>query len=273
MGAAPAYAPPPPVATSQRRGFPWAIVAVVLVLGLLAVGGGVGVLLWLRGGFGKSGAEASPTVAEQSTSAVPASLPEAAQPTSPSDEPIAESSPAAVETIAPAPQATIPVAASLPSKPPAPAPTTRESTPPTRPTSPPANVEPPRRPTPERTVPAPPPPPPADEPEEDAEPAASGQHYDREMPSTLALKFKVQPEDAYFSFKEEGDSRFTLAGQVSEHNADKKKLPAFTLPGPGTYYLRLFAEGRAYIFKLDAQPGANVTTISYVLIPKAGRRN
>ncbi len=93
------------------------------------------------------------------------------------------------------------------------------------------------------------------------------------MTSTLALKFKVQPEDAIITFKEEGDRRFTVIGRVSEYNADKKKLPAFTLPGPGTYYVRLVAEGREVIFKLDASPGANPTTISHVLIPKAGRRN
>jgi hypothetical protein len=120
-----------------------------------------------------------------------------------------------------------------------------------------------------RTVPATPPPPPADE---DAEPAVPSQRYDREMTSTLALKFKVEPEDAVISFKEEGDRRFTVIGRAADYNADKKRMPAFDLPGAGTYYVRLYAEGREVIFKLDASPGANPTTISHVLIPKRGRR-
>ena len=61
-------------------------------------------------------------------------------------------------------------------------------------------------------------------------------------------------------------------GRAADHDADKKKLPAFDLPGEGTYYLRIYAEGREIIFKLDAHPGAQPTTIAHVLIPKAGRR-
>ena len=99
------------------------------------------------------------------------------------------------------------------------------------------------------------------------------QRFDREMVSTLALKFKVEPDDAVVSFKEEGDRRFVVIGRAGDHDADKKKLPAFDLPGAGTYYVRLYAEGREYIFKLTASPGANPTTISHVLIPKAGRRS
>src|SRR4029450_10577130 len=84
------------------------------------------------------------------------------------------------------------------------------------------------------------------------EPAAPAQRFDREMTSTLALKFKVEPTDAVISFKGDGDERFTVIGRVEDYNADKKKLPAFDLPGEGTYYVRLYAEGREVIFKLHA---------------------
>jgi hypothetical protein len=101
---------------------------------------------------------------------------------------------------------------------------------------------------------------------------APAQRYDREMSSSLALKFKIEPDDAVVSFKEEGDRRFTVIGRAGDYDADKKKLPAFDLPGAGTYYVKISAEGREVIFKLNAQPGANPTTIAHVLIPKAGRR-
>jgi hypothetical protein len=112
------------------------------------------------------------------------------------------------------------------------------------------------------------PPPPAPEPADEA----PAQRYDHEMASTLALKFKVEPDDAVVSFKEESDRRFTVIGRAGDYDADKKKLPAFDLPGAGTYYVRIVAEGREVIFKLSAQPGVNPTTITQVLIPKAGRR-
>jgi hypothetical protein len=129
----------------------------------------------------------------------------------------------------------------------------------------------PRHAEPSRPAPVPPaaPPPAAPADEEDVAPA---QRFDREMTSSLALKFKIEPDDAIITFKEEGDRRFTVAGRASEFDADKKKLPAFQLPGDGIYYLRIVAEGREVIFKLDAHAGAQVTTIAHVLIPKAGRR-
>jgi hypothetical protein len=91
------------------------------------------------------------------------------------------------------------------------------------------------------------------------------------MASTLALKFKVEPEDAVISFKEEGDRRFTVIGRAADYNAEKKKLPAFDLPGPGTYYVRIYAEGREVVYKLQASAGSSPTTIAHVLIPRSGR--
>jgi len=92
------------------------------------------------------------------------------------------------------------------------------------------------------------------------------------MPSSLALKFKIEPDDAVVSFKEEGDRRFTVIGRAGDYDADKRKGPSFDLPGEGTYYVRILAEGRQVIYKLDAHPGGQPTTITHVLIPKAGRR-
>ena len=105
----------------------------------------------------------------------------------------------------------------------------------------PANEDTPRHTEPVRPAPAPPsapaPAPPVQEPED----AAPAQRYDREMTSSLALKFKVEPDDAVVTVKAEDDRRFTVIGRAGEYAADKKKLPAYDLPGAGVYYVRIAA--------------------------------
>ena len=271
--------PPRAAAAAPARGFPWAIVIVVLALGLLTVVGGVGALIWLRGrGAGKP-EETTAQVANPTPATLPASFPQERPTTTEPPPQAAETTPAQVATqpVAPIPTAP-PAVAPAPSRAPEPVATakplpTQRPEPTARATArPPAVDDTPRHTEPVRpaTVPpqAPAPAPPAPEPDD----AAPAQRYDREMTSTLALKFRVEPDDAVVSFKEEGDRRFTVIGRAGDYDADKKKLPAFDLPGAGTYYVRMLAEGREVIFKLNAQPGANPTTITYVLIQKAGRR-
>ena len=278
--AAPSAAARPP-ASGPARGFPWGIVIGVLALGLLTVVGGVATLLGLRGGGGKKADDTPAQVADESASTVPASLPDAVRPAATEPAPsLAATVPAPASTTAqqPAPFPTSPPVAPAPSRAPEPAATTKplptqRAEPAPRPTTrPPANDT-PRQTEPARPAPVPPAAPaPAPSVEAEPEDAAPAQPYDREMSSSLALKFKVEPDDAVVSFKEEGDRRFTVIGRAGDYDADKKKLPAFDLPGAGTYYLKIVAEGRQVIFKLDASPAGQPTTIAHVLIPKAGRR-
>jgi hypothetical protein len=299
LGAAPPPPRPPPLgaasaaagghaaapraaATAPARGFPWAIVVVVLALGLLTVVGGVGALIWLRGGWGKKTDQAPTQVADQAANTVPAAHPNAGGPTA-TEPPALPAAPVPTSTTAQQPSPygpTAPSVAPAPTRAPEPAATikpapTRRAEPTTRPTtrpSAPPDQDTPRHTEPVHPAPAPPsapaPAPPVQEPEDQA----PAQPYDREMASTLALKFKIEPEDAIVSFKGEGDRRFTVIGRANDFSADKRKGPAYDLPGEGTYYIRILAEGRQIIYKLDAHPGAQPTTIAHVLIPKAGRR-
>jgi len=268
--AVPAQRPPAPA-----RAFPWGIVIVVLALGLLTVVGGVAGLLWLRGRGAKKTDEAPTQVAEQTPSTVPASYPDVRPATTgPAPAPSTTIPTQTIPQQPPAPVATAPIVVPAPSRAPEPVATTKplptqRAEPTVRATTrPPVPDDTPRQVEPSRPAPVPPPaPPPADE--EDERPT---QRYDREMSSSLALKFKIEPEDAIVTFKEEGDRRFTVIGRASEFAADKKKLAPFELPGEGTYYVRIVAEGREIIFKLDASPGGPPTTIAHVLIPKLGRR-
>jgi len=298
LGAAPPQPPMPPppsaasapagghaaapraAATAPARGFPWAIVVVVLALGLLTVVGGVGALIWLRGGWGKKTDQAPTQVADQTTNTVPASYPDATRPaaTEPPAVPAATNPPQTSTTAQQQPAPYPPTAPSIapgPTRAPEPAATvkpvpTRRAEPTARPTtrpSAPVPVDTPVRPAPAPST-APAPAAPVQEPED----AAPAQPYDREMSSTLALKFKIEPGDAIITIKAEGDRRFTNIGRANDFDADKKKMPAYDLPEAGVYYVRIVAEGRQIIYKLNAQLGANPTTIAYVLIPKAGRR-
>ncbi|HEV8629406.1 MAG TPA: hypothetical protein VGV61_03745, partial [Thermoanaerobaculia bacterium] len=240
----------------------------------------VGVYLWLHGGFGKQQATAPPAAPgpEAALGALPAVLPGAPRPDgtaavaptasavalvpAPSSPPAPDASPAAAPSVVPVPTA-------RPSPPVPRATATPVAAPPRhevelpRPTYTPAPLPSPRA-APPRAAPPPPPPP-------EAEPAEPEQRYDQEIATTLALKFKVEPDDAVVSFKGEGDRRFTVIGRAVDYNAEKKKSPAFDLPGAGTYYLRLYKDGREVIYKLRASPGPLPTTIAYVLVPKSGR--
>jgi hypothetical protein len=125
------------------------------------------------------------------------------------------------------------------------------------------------RPRPVEPAPAPPPVEPAPaEPEPEPEPA---QRFDREMASSLSIKFAVEPPETVVSVKREGDRRFTVIGRVADYDADKRKLPAYDLNGPGVHYVRLVHEGREVIYRLQASHGPAITTITVDLAP-AGRR-
>jgi len=254
-------------------------VVVLLVLGVLAVAGAVLGWWWYSHRQVKT---AATTPAEQTLPAeTPPSVPAepvatvAAEPaTTMPSPPAMETPPAApVEQPATVPAATTasrPAAPSAPEAPPvppiriepAPKPTTRT-------VEPEPEAEPPAREAPRKhAAPAPTteqPSAPAAPREE--EPAAPATPFDRELQTSTALKFDVEPESTVVSLKEEGDRRFTVIGRAGDYPASKRKMPAFDLPGPGIYYLRLYNEGHEVVFRLDARAGGAPTTIQY----KGGR--
>ena len=101
---------------------------------------------------------------------------------------------------------------------------------------------------------------------------APTERFDQEMATGLALKFRVQPEEAFLSIKREGDRRFVSIGQAADFSADKRRAPAYDLPGPGTYYLRLHHEGNERIFRLQADRGGAPAVITASFGGDAGRR-
>jgi hypothetical protein len=277
---------------ASARRFPWGIVAALLVVALLGAGFLVGGLLWLRNGGLLRGAGGQ--VAEASTpdelATIPASAPLPVPPGSgepPAPQPpVTPDVPPAAEPLEvppgalPTAPAALPAPASgatvdeppQPSRPqpelradpaPAKAPATPRPAPtraaPARPAEPVA--EPPARPAPV------PPPDPDPEPEPQDAP-----RFDREIQSSLAVKFAVQPPEAVVSVRREGDRRFTVIGRAGDYDAGKKKLPAYDLNGPGVHYVRIVHEGREVIYRLEAQLGSQVTTITANLAPAGPRR-
>jgi serine/threonine-protein kinase len=108
------------------------------------------------------------------------------------------------------------------------------------------------------------------------EPAqAPAERFDEQLATGLALKFRVQPEDTFLSIKQEGDARFTSVGRAVDYSADKKRAPAYDLPGPGVYYLRLYHEGNEKIYRLEATQGGaqGVITANFGGTPPRRRRN
>jgi hypothetical protein len=106
-------------------------------------------------------------------------------------------------------------------------------------------------------------------------PPAPAERFDERLATGLALKFRVQPEDAFLSIKQEGDPRFTSVGRAVDYSADKKRAPAYDLPGPGIYYLRLYHEGNERIYRLEASQGGApaVITANFGGTPPRRRRN
>jgi hypothetical protein len=105
---------------------------------------------------------------------------------------------------------------------------------------------------------------PAEEPRhhrEEPPPAVPEQAYDQELQTTLAIKFDVKPVSTVISFKSEDDRRFTVIGRAEDHDANERKSPAFDLPGPGIYYLRLNFDGRIVTYRLVASAGSAPTVI------------
>ena len=310
---APGPPPPPPAASggqavyggsspapAARRGFPWGIVAGLLLL-LLVLGGGAGAfLLWLRsegaGPFAPDAAVAAANSAPLET--VPAAVPapaagergeggllpgdeRAAQPPRPipgaypaattpppipGAEPAHQAPPASAAPVtrtapAPPPARSTPAAEPRPTTARTPAPEPRDAAPvPTRPrpAAPAATLPPPAEPEPAPEVPAPEP-----------EPA---ERFDQELSTGLALKFRVQPEETFLSIKQEGDRRFVSIGRAVDFSADKKRAPAYDLPGPGIYYLRLHHEGNERIFRLQAERGGAPAVITASFGAPPGRR-
>ena len=287
-----------PAAPPKR--FPWGIVAVLGILALLGAGGVLGGLFWLR-----SSGQGAATQQAQQAPAQPDAEPGGAPADGPGVVPAATSAPLPAATFPPAtfPPVQGPIADQgagpagnpfvkddvaaappAPAEPPArvaepPAPPRRE--PATQPADPapapaprrqeprPAPVETPRSRPAEPPAAADPPPPPAAP--ELPEPV-SEQRFDREMASSLAIKFDVEPPETIVSVKREGDRRFTVIGRVAEFDAGKKKLPAYDLNGPGVHYVRLFHEGREVIYRLQASQGPQITTITFNLAPSGRRR-
>jgi outer membrane biosynthesis protein TonB len=275
-------------AAAPRR-FPWVVVVALVVLLLLGGGALVGVLWWLgRGGD------------EQAAIAAGAEGSEAVDPTTAGDtdatmngEPAADDTFAGVDESDTTADETGDVAADFSKagsrgtgvlhsnapqpEPPAPPPVADEpvaplhrgtpvpiATPPPAPRPAPTQAP---RPRPTEPAPAPAPPP---EPEPEPEPAAPEQRYDRQMSSSLSIKFAVEPPETVVSVKREGDRRFTVIGRAGDYDAEKRRLPAYDLNGAGVHYVRFVHEGREVIYRLDASLGNQITTVTVNLAP-AGR--
>jgi hypothetical protein len=117
------------------------------------------------------------------------------------------------------------------------------------------------------------PPPPAEpEPAPEAPAPAPTERFDQELATGLALKFRVQPEEAFLSLKPEGERRFISIGQAADFSAEKRKAPAYDLPGPGVYYLRLYHQGNERIFRLQATRGGAPAVITASFGGETGRR-
>ena len=283
----------PAAAPGARRGFPWGIVIGLLLL-LLVLGGGAGAfLLWLRsqgtGPLAPDGAAAAANSAPLDS--VPVAIPqsgdgergeggvapggeEGSQPA----RPMPGAWPAATEPP--------PIPGAEPASPTAPTPGAGErASPPARPADAPAPA-PTTRPAPERREPAPaptraraaepaapvPPPPPEPEPAREVPAPAPAERFDQALATGLALKFRVQPEETFLSIKPEGDRRFISIGRAADFSADKRKAPAYDLPGPGVYYLRLHHEGSERIFRLQADRGGAPAVITANFGGETGRR-
>jgi hypothetical protein len=301
-----------PIAPAKRRGSTWAVLGVLAVMGLLAVGGGAGLLIWMKGrGMGPFATAAAAEAEGSGYDAVPAALPgelTAASQGAPGPAASPAQADPAGDTVAPVPFDPYPSAPGTnppPAAPPAAQVAAQESAaertperaaPGPKTTVPPRNDPPPApRNTPARSTPAtqgeaPAPPPSRPRPPEPApapveprsEPAApryepapaapaATERFDQEMVSGLSLKFKVpSPDDVFLGIKQEGDRRFTSIGRAADFNADKRKLPSYDLPGPGTYYLRLYAGGREVIYRLQARSGPP-TVITANIGPAKGR--
>jgi hypothetical protein len=275
-------------ATAPRR-FPWGIVAVLAVVALLGAGFLVGGLLWLRNGGLQRGAgeQVAAGGSPDELATVPASAPLPVLPAG--GEPPAPQPPAATDSATVAEPMEV-ASRETPAAPaPVPAPPVEEPRQPSqrqpepRRETAPATAPAPPRPAPtqaapvRRAEPAPAPPPSrpeaAPEPEPDPEPEPEDdQRFDRELQSSLSVKFAVQPPEAVVSVKREGDRRFTVIGRAGDYDAGKKKLPAYDLNGPGVHYVRIVHEGREVIYRLEAQLGAQVTTITANLAPAGPRR-
>jgi hypothetical protein len=117
-----------------------------------------------------------------------------------------------------------------------------------------------------------PPPPPEPDPEREVPAPAPAEQFDQALATGLALKFRVQPEETFLSIKPEGDRRFISIGRAADFSADKRKAPAYDLPGPGVYYLRLYHEGSERIFRLQADRGGAPAVITASFGGETGRR-
>lgn len=129
--------------------------------------------------------------------------------------------------------------------PPLPAPSPRH---PVEPPAPPA-------PRPRETAPAPAPPREEDAP---AEPAVSA---NRTMKTGTNLVFHVTPPDAYVLLDR------TVIGKAEDYNGQKGSRP-YTLPGPGSYTVKLKKDGmRPYVIAVEASEGGGSTPVDVHLQP------
>jgi hypothetical protein len=116
-------------------------------------------------------------------------------------------------------------------------------------------------------------PPPAPAEPAPAAPAVAEERFDRELTTGLSLKFSVpSPDQVFLGIKAAGDRRFTSIGKAADFDADKKKLPGYDLPGPGTYYLRMVSEGQELVYRLDARSGPPTVITANIGPPKPRRR-
>jgi len=102
------------------------------------------------------------------------------------------------------------------------------------------------------------------EPEETEEPAPI---VDREMRTGMSLSFEIEPETAIVRV-----GRIVI-GQAGEWDASKRNGRAYDLARPGIHIVRIFAEGRTYLIRIDASRASpSPTKIALDLTDNAKRR-
>ncbi len=253
----------PPAAARRSPALLIALAAVVVLAALLA--GGWFAWSRLRPGLepGAPGGPGEPGAPDQTAAlgATPSPGPAAQVPISP------ESSARPSTGLAEAPATPRPTAPAAPSASPTPAPRQPVAVPPSQVPTPA-----PRPPLPEQRLPAtpviptpPPAPPPAATREPEERPARQNDGVkaaDQRMKSGLDLVFRVTPPDAFVLL--DG----TNVGRASEWSG-QKGARTYTLPGPGSYELKLRKSGlRDYVIALEASDTSGTTPVSVRLRSK-----
>jgi len=246
-GTPPPAPPPPPAPSSGSQSaapasrLPWVIAALLALVILVLVGA------FVARQIGRRAAAAERAKVAESTAVAPAESPHPGA--TPSGRPTGGAPLQQPEGEPPTP---VPTPTPTPTLTPTPAPTAAPT---------PRAVVPTPAPTPEPTpVPTPAPTP---TPEETEEPPP---FVDREMRTGMSLSFEVEPENAIVRV-----GRIVI-GQAGEWDASKRDGRAYDLPRAGVHVVRIFADGKTYVLRIDASRGRPSPTKIEVDLTDGGKR-